>query len=421
MSRSLRRGRRRFRADRKGNVSILFAFCMVPVIAAMGAALDYSLANADRTQMQAALDSAGLALSRMMPLTQTQLDDMGLKFFNANLGPTSLTDVQLSISANTGLLTLSAQGTYTTSVASVLQLLGLPTSFPIGVHTDVKWGIGKVEVALALDNTGSMASSGKINQLKIAAHNLLNTLQNAAKNPGDAKVAIVPFGTEVNVGTGYVNASWLRWDLWDANNQTCVTVHRRTTCTPKPHSNWNGCVIDRDQQNDVLDTTPTSSTSTQYPAEQCVSAITTMMPLSYDWTALNNKIDQMIASGNTNVTIGLVWGWHALSPTDVLTEGAAYNTPNLTKYIIALTDGTNTENRWTTSQYSIDARTALACSNAKAAGIKIYTIRVIDGNATLLRNCASDPSMYYDVQDANQLSGVFGAIGSQIANLHLSR
>jgi hypothetical protein len=46
---------------------------------------------------------------------------------------------------------------------------------------------------------------------------------------------------------------------------------------------------------------------------------------------------------------------------------------------------------------------------------------VIEGNATLLQNCASAPHMYYDVQSASELSSVFSAIGSQIANLHLSK
>jgi hypothetical protein len=29
--------------------------------------------------------------------------------------------------------------------------------------------------------------------------------------------------------------------------------------------------------------------------------------------------------------------------------------------------------------------------------------------------------MYYDVQDASQLSGVFSSIGAEIASLHLSK
>jgi hypothetical protein len=97
----------------------------------------------------------------------------------------------------------------------------------------------------------------------------------------------------------------------------------------------------------------------------------------------------------------------------------------LSKIIILMTDGLNTQNRWDGNGFdpcdSCDTRTALACTNAKAAGIKIYTIRVIDGDANLLRNCASDPSMYYDVQNASQLTAVFNAIGGQLANLHLSQ
>jgi hypothetical protein len=69
----------------------------------------------------------------------------------------------------------------------------------------------------------------------------------------------------------------------------------------------------------------------------------------------------------------------------------------------------------------MNTRTGLACSNIKAAGVKIYAVRLISGNASLLQACATDPSMYYDVQDASDLSGVFSAIGSEIASLHLSK
>jgi hypothetical protein len=46
---------------------------------------------------------------------------------------------------------------------------------------------------------------------------------------------------------------------------------------------------------------------------------------------------------------------------------------------------------------------------------------VIDGNASLLRDCATEPGMYYDVQQASQLSSVFSAIGSSLVNLHLAK
>ena len=48
-------------------------------------------------------------------------------------------------------------------------------------------------------------------------------------------------------------------------------------------------------------------------------------------------------------------------------------------------------------------------------------VRVIDGNGTLLKNCASKPSMYYDVDQAIELTSVFGAIAQNLANLRITR
>src|SRR5262249_14488974 len=84
--------------------------------------------------------------------------------------------------------------------------------------------------------------------------------------------------------------------------------------------------------------------------------------------------------------------------------------PDLDKVMIVLTDGLNTQNRWTTSATSIDSRTSTICSNIKAANIRIYTVRVLDGNASLLQSCATKPDMYFDVQQADQLNSVFSAI-----------
>ena len=187
---------------------------------------------------------------------------------------------------------------------------------------------------------------------------------------------------------------------------------------------WQGCVQDRDQPYDTQDTTPTRTSTPSF--RRCSApALTTIMPLTdildtTGFTNLNNKIDAMTAAGNTNVTIGLVWGWHALTASEPMTQGSE-PAPDKDKVIVLLTDGDNTQNRWTTSGSSIDERTALACANAKAANIKIYTVRVIDGDATLLRNCATKPSMYYNVNQASQLNSVFSSIAQNLANLRLAK
>jgi Mg-chelatase subunit ChlD len=167
--------------------------------------------------------------------------------------------------------------------------------------------------------------------------------------------------------------------------------------------------------------TPTlaGSPATMYRAHQASACPAAMMTLSYDWPALNNKIDAMTPTGNTNVTIGMQLAWQTLSP--VMPFVAPAPAPDLDKVVILLTDGQNTKNRWSTSQSSIDARTQKVCENAKADNIRIYTVRVIDGNATLLRNCATKPDMYYEVSQAVQLNSVFASIAQNLANLRISK
>lgn len=128
--------------------------------------------------------------------------------------------------------------------------------------------------------------------------------------------------------------------------------------------------------------------------------------------------------GATNVTIGAVWGMATLSPSEPFTQAKPASTPRLKKYMILLTDGQNTRSRFAgngrTWNSNIDLRTAKACENAKAAGITVYTIRVMDGNTTMLRNCATSKDMYYEVDNASQLGPVFKAIAAEISQVRLT-
>jgi Flp pilus assembly protein TadG len=413
---------RRFWSDCEGNIAILFALTVIPMFGAVGVALDYSMASAYRTDMQKALDATALALTRIMPANQATLDTVGNQYFQANLGNHTLTNLQLTVTSEVGKLKLSAKGTYKVQMANIVGA----STVELGTTSEAKWNIGKVEIALALDNTGSMAGT-KLAELKNAANNLLDVLQAAAKQPGDAKVAIIPFNITVNVGTANKNEAWLRWNLLDCNGG-----QSGTGCGDPPQDSWTGCVTDRNKDPDsvnynVKDTAPAAD-ETKFPGVQCSGGLASMLPLTTDWTALHGKVNSMAASGLTNVTIGLVWAWHALSPTAVLTEGAAYDTENLQKYIILLTDGNNTQDRWSSSESSINLRTQAACNNIKALlkangdpQIKIYTVRVINGNESLLQGCATNPGMYFNVQNASELSSVFSSIGAEIANLHLSK
>jgi hypothetical protein len=117
-----------------------------------------------------------------------------------------------------------------------------------------------------------------------------------------------------------------------------------------------------------------------------------------------------------------------LSHTEPFTEGVdptKANTEGKTeKVIILLTDGDNTENRWNTYSSSndtkIDPRTKLACAEAKKVAT-VYTIRLgNEGNASMLRTCASDTGKYYDVEDVGTLTPVFQKIADEISKLRVS-
>jgi hypothetical protein len=68
----------------------------------------------------------------------------------------------------------------------------------------------------------------------------------------------------------------------------------------------------------------------------------------------------------------------------------------------------------------INDKTAAACSTAKNAGVEVFTIRLLKGNAGLLQGCASKAGNYFDVQNAGQLSKVLGVILESITETRLT-
>ncbi len=418
----------RFLQDRKAGVVPILAVGLIPLMGMIGAAVDYSRAASARTAMQTALDSTALMLSKTAQgLSDPQIDAKATAYFTSLFARPEATNI-----AVTPVFTTPAAGNFklvitaSANVSTMFWRVMGTQQLSITANSEVVWGIKKLNLALALDNTGSMSNNNKMTELKTAAKNLLTVLQAAEKTPGDIKVSIVPFATDVNVGTT-IAASFIDWSDWDTKNGTCSNHNYSTqssclsnnkTWTAANHNTWNGCVWDRDQNNDVTDTAPVAGTSsTMFQAHQASSCPVKLMPLSSDWTALKAKVDAMSPTGNTNVTIGMTWAWHTISTKQPFNAPA--EAPDLDKVIILLTDGENTQNRWSSSSSSIDARTEKACTNAKAANVRVYTVRVINGDATLLRNCATKTDMYYDVDQAVELNSVFSSIAQNLANLRI--
>lgn len=438
-------GRRlaRFAAAEQGNIAMIFAIALVPVLSLVGAAVDYSRAVQARTSMQAALDSAALMLSKDLSsgtITTSQISTKAQAYFNALFtGTATLPSVSVAATytASTSMgstIQLTGTGTYTTSF---MKIAGFPT-LGIGTTSTSAWGNVRMRVALVLDNTGSMAQDGKMPAMQTAAKNLVDQLSALAKADGDVYISIVPFAKDVNVGASNYNKDWIDFSEWDAANGswTC-TAGNNWNCNnwkwaPANHSTWTGCVVDRDQDYDTKNTTPTSgNVGTLFPAEQysyCNSTSSSylqpIMPLSYDWSALKSRIDAMKPTGNTNQGIGLAWGWMTLSTGNPMNAPAKDANYTYKDAIVLLSDGLNTQNRWYSNASQIDTRQKKLCDNAKAENITIYTVQVNTGSdptSSVLQYCASSTDKFYLVTSASQTVSVFKDIGTSLSKLRVAR
>jgi Flp pilus assembly protein TadG len=436
---------RNFRTARGGNVAITFAFATIPMIGFVGAGFDYSHANAIKVEVQAALDSTALMLSKdAATLSNADLQVKALAYFTALFNrpnEATIDTVSASYSTSNGSeMIVTGSVDVPTTFLRVLGPSAMRTITVTGTSTS-KWGSTRLRVALVLDNTGSMADDGKMPALQSATQSLLTQLRSAATTNGDVYVSIVPFVKDVNLGAANFASDWIDWASWNASNGSCSAwgYHSQNSCTRNGgtwtaanHNTWNGCVVDRGDNNgpntanyDTNVVAPsTTITATLYAAEQYSSCPQAAMGLSYDWTGMSNLVTNMSPAGNTNQAIGLQVGWLSLSGGGPFSVPAM--DPNYTykQVIILLTDGLNTQDRWYSSQSSIDAREQITCNNIKAAGVTLYTIQVNTGGdptSTLLQNCASSSDKFFLLTAASGIATVFNQIGTNLTKLRLAQ
>jgi Flp pilus assembly protein TadG len=210
----------RFAGAEQGNIAVIFAIALIPILSFVGAAVDYSRAVQARTSMQAALDSTALMLSKDLSsgtITTAQISTKAQTYFNALFTNTSAlpsVTVSATYTANTSsgsTIQISGDGNYTTSF---LRVAGFPT-LDVSTNSTATWGNVKMRVALVLDNTGSMAQDNKITALRNAVAGtggLIDQLSALSRTNGDVYISLIPFAKVVNVGNS--SQSWIDWTDW---------------------------------------------------------------------------------------------------------------------------------------------------------------------------------------------------------------
>lgn len=403
---------RRFAADRSGNVAMMFGLAVVPALLFAGAAIDYARGITEKERVQQALDATALAMAREpRTVTLPELQTRANAYFAASFSSVGgVENPTVTLAQNGPVLRLEATSRLPTAVMALAGYDYIPVRAVSEARNERK----KLEIALVLDNTGSMGQLGKMPALKAAVNDLITKLQAKVVESDDVKMSIVPFNTEVRVSPTNFNAGWLRWDVTLENNAFGFFGRQ-----PPTQAGWQGCISDRDQPYDASSEAPTDHFR-RYVASKChYSGLAEMMSLTTNLEAVRARANSMNPTGNTNVTIGLSTGLATLR-SDSPFGATSSNASNVQKFLILLTDGDNTMNRWSNNSGQIDARLAAACTQARSGNVTIFTIRVIAGNATLLRNCATTPAMYYDVNDASQLQPAFQKILETIDGIRIT-
>jgi Flp pilus assembly protein TadG len=424
-----------FVQNRDGNVGLLFGLSLLPMVAASGAAIDYSRASDSRTQLANALDSTVLAVAKQSPLlTDSELKVEAAKHFQAVLtNRHDLAVLPLTVSRNGRTIAVSTSGTLKTSF---MQVFGHRT-LEVAARAEASLSQRKVELALALDNTGSMRDLGKMDKLKEATLNLIDTAAKVSGGSGMVKVSLVPYTTQVRVDPFSVGMpSWLVFQR-DTADRAFDDIRLRMVSK----SDWKGCMTDRGPGFDTNDRrADIARPDSLYAAIACDRNLAMIQPLTDNWSALRNTVNSMVADGCTNVTIGARYGLAALSPSGNGPVGGAVplGTADVDKYLVILTDGLNTQNRFTNAcgtsgnPLLIDDKTKAVCDEIKTKpmrrdargnivpAINVITVRVMEGNVSLLKGCATKPSDYKEVKNASEINAVFQDIIREILSLRLS-
>ncbi|ABA04958.1 hypothetical protein Nwi_1697 [Nitrobacter winogradskyi Nb-255] len=212
----------RFDRDIRANIAPIFAIALLPVLGFVGAAVDYTRANAARSSMQAAMDSAVLMVSRDAAanpaMTSQQITDAVQRYFNSLYNDKSAFNVSVSAaytpstSSAAAKILASGQGAIETDF---MKIAGFP-QLSFGTSSTSTWGNSRMRVALVLDNTGSMRDNGKMAALQRAAKDMIDSLSAFAKTADDVYISIIPFAKDVNVDKSNYNAAWINWTEWEA-------------------------------------------------------------------------------------------------------------------------------------------------------------------------------------------------------------
>ena len=220
---------RHFRKNQNGAIAPLFALMLPPILLAMMLAIDAANLMRVRGNVQHSLDATALAVGKRYSVTASQ-DEMrayGTKIFNANLRAIDASNVKFQLEfpkdkTSKQEVRATADFPYTSFFGKAVKALTNGSvdwdKYTYSMYASVRLK-NTIEVALVMDNSGSMAFKGydsraqRITLLQDASKKLVDTLAEQANKIAylekPIQFSVVPFASAVNIGPENRYQKWM--------------------------------------------------------------------------------------------------------------------------------------------------------------------------------------------------------------------
>ncbi len=413
---------RRFNNDLSGNVAMIAALSIIPLVIVAGFAIDYQLVTTKKVKAQFSLDAAVIAGSRMMQNNMSEDEvKLGVKNYyvaamETNEGVLSCEPLTVTINdQDISAATLCSQATTLSAIAGIHEM-------KFKVNSASKFGTGMVDVAFVFDVSGSMQGS-RMTSLKDAAKIAVEQLlpeNPAVGHEDDIRLSAVSYNNSLNAGDFFGAATGQSPDqtytYYSSYYGRYIDVDYTTTC-----------VFQRAGSEKFTDAAPGTNKymtpASYWDRNDCRDA--EPVPLTNDRDTLTNYIDSLDPNGGTAGHLGVAWGWYMISPEWTAELPAAprgYDEPDTVKAMILMTDGSfnATINN---SQGSSTWQAKQLCDNIKNKGVVIYAVafQAPSSGEDTLNYCSSGPEFFFDPQNGQELAQSYQAIATSISDLRLTQ
>lgn len=208
-------------SDQRGNVMLIVAAAIIPMLAILGGGIDMGRGYMAKTRLQQACDSGVLAARKKLGSTAiigkvvpADATSVGNQFFKLNFqdfayGTTEKPTFTMAMASD-----YSIEGTATANVPTTLMYIFGIKQLAVSADCSSQFNYSNTDVMMVLDVTGSMDSllsgKAKIASLRQTVKDFYATVEGSKREGVRVRYGFVPYSTNVNVG-------YLLQSQWMAN------------------------------------------------------------------------------------------------------------------------------------------------------------------------------------------------------------